>query len=75
MNMEIQNKLLKAGILDEILLQFDSLSTNGKAEMSRESYVMKRKQCRYLRVGAEDLLHDESVQLGTAVSGSGEKRL
>lgn len=59
--------------LAEILLQSDSLSTTGKAETFRKSCVIKRKQCRYLRGKAQGLFHHKSVELITAVSGSGKK--
>lgn len=68
--MKIQSKLLKAGILAEILLQADSLSTNSEAGMFSESCVIKRKQCGYLIV-VEGLLHPKSVELVSPVSGSG----
>lgn len=71
--METQNKLLKAGNQAEILLQSDSLSTTGKTERFSESCVIKRKQCRSIRVKAEGLLHHKSDQLHAAASGSGER--
>lgn len=68
-----KNKLLNAGNQAEILLQSDSLSTNGKAERFSEFCVMKRKQCGSIRVKAEGLLRHKSDQFHSAVSGSGEK--